>query len=153
MFMRSLIFIVVVITLLLRCADTETKALINTRQKAIQEIVMAEKDLEKMVAEKGFVEAFGFYADSNAVIKRENDTLVYGREAIRNYYSAPSFAQASVTWSPDFTDATEQGNFGYTYGKFNWRSKDGAGKTTGFTGIFHTVWKKQTDGSWKFVWD
>jgi len=42
---------------------------------------------------------------------------------------------------------------GYTYGKYIWSSTDPAGKPITFNGIFHTVWKKQPDGSWKYVWD
>jgi ketosteroid isomerase-like protein len=31
--------------------------------------------------------------------------------------------------------------------------KDSVGNKKDFKGIFHTVWKKQKDGSWKYVWD
>jgi ketosteroid isomerase-like protein len=125
----------------------------NARTKAIQEIETAEKDFQKMSADKGIMEAFWFYADSNAVIKRENDTLIKGKDGIRNYYSAAFYKQATVTWSPDFTDASAQGDFGYTYGKYTWQSKDSTGKLNEYKGVFHTVWKRQADGSWKYVWD
>ena len=106
-----------------------------------------------MTVDKNIMEAFWFYADSNAVIKREHDTLIHGKEEIRKYYSAPFYLNASVTWSPDFTSASETGDFGYTYGKYTWTTKDSAGNVNDFQGIFHTVWKKQSDGTWKFVWD
>jgi ketosteroid isomerase-like protein len=125
----------------------------DSRKKTIEEIERAEKDFQKMSAEKGIMQAFWYYADSNAVIKRQNDSLIHGKEAIRNFYSAPFYAQASVTWSPDFTDVSAQGDFGYTYGKYTWQSKDSTGKVTEYKGIFHTVWKRQADGSWKYVWD
>ncbi|MGB5029230.1 MAG: hypothetical protein WBO38_12055, partial [Chitinophagaceae bacterium] len=48
----------------------------DQKEKAKQEIKMAEKEFEKMAAEKGIAEAFWFFADSIAVIKRENDTLI-----------------------------------------------------------------------------
>jgi len=41
----------------------------------------------------------------------------------------------------------------YTYGKYTWQIKDTQGKITKYQGIFHTVWKKQSDGTWKYVWD
>jgi ketosteroid isomerase-like protein len=41
----------------------------------------------------------------------------------------------------------------YTYGKYTWRSKDTANQNASFSGIFHTVWKRQADGTWKYVWD
>jgi len=126
---------------------------VNLHEKAREEITQAEKDFEKMAAEKGIAEAFWHFADSNATIKRQNDTLIKGKENIKNYYSAPYFKTASVKWSPDHVEASETGDMGYTYGKYKWQSKDSSGKVDEAKGVFHTVWKKQKDGSWKYVWD
>lgn len=147
-----MLFIALTAALFTACSDNNA-ASTNEKQKAIQEIATAEKDFQKMTVDKGIAEAFWFYADSNATIKRQNDTLIHGKEAIRNYYSDPSYANASVTWSPDFTEASQDGNFGYTYGKYTWQSKDSTGNVSEFKGVFHTVWKRQADGSWKYVWD
>ena len=106
-----------------------------------------------MAAEKGIAEAFWFFADSNAVIKRQNDTLIHGKENIRKFYSADFYTKASVKWSPDFVEVSSGGDLGYTYGKYVWQSKDSTGKTQEYKGIFHTVWKRQKDGGWKYVWD
>ncbi len=125
----------------------------DNSEKSKQEIARAEKDFEKMATEKGIAEAFWFFADSNAVIKRKNDSLIYGKENIRNFYSAGYFKTATVKWSPDFIDVAKNGDMGYTFGKFTWESKDSSGKTSLFKGIFHTVWKRQKDGTWKYVWD
>jgi len=57
----------------------EADTVIHDRQESIEDIQMAEKNFQKMTTEKGIAEAFWFYADSNAVIKRENDTLIHGR--------------------------------------------------------------------------
>jgi ketosteroid isomerase-like protein len=122
-------------------------------EKAKTEIAQAEKDFEKMAAEKGIAEAFWFYADSNAVIKRNNDSIIHGKEGIKGFYSNDFYKSASVKWSPDFIEASADGNMGYTYGKYLWQSKDSTGKPIEFRGIFHTVWKKQPDGTWKYVWD
>lgn len=125
----------------------------DSEETARQEIAQAEKEFEKMAEDKGMAEAFSFFADSNAVIKRQNDTLIKGKEGIRNYYSAGYFEKATVSWSPDFIEASPDGLFGYTYGNYIWRSKDSTGNITASKGIFHTVWKKQKDGSWKYTWD
>ena len=122
-------------------------------KKAKTEIEQAEKEFNKMAAEKGIAEAFWFFADSNAVIKRGNDSLIQGKEGIRNFYSGNYYKKATVTWSPDFVDASTSGDRGYTYGKYIWRSTDSTGTVIEANGIFHTVWKKQPDGSWKYVWD
>jgi ketosteroid isomerase-like protein len=125
----------------------------NGQEKAKKEIAAAEKDFEKMAAEKGIAEAFSYFADSTAVIRGGNDSLIRGKEGIRNLFSAERFKNASVKWSPDFVEAASSGDLGYTYGKYSWQSKDSTGKVSESNGIFHTVWKKQKDGSWRFVWD
>ena len=117
------------------------------------EIAAAEREFEKMAAEKGIAEAFWAFADTSAVIKRQNDTLIRGKENIRNYYSAEFYKTATVKWAPDFIDVSDKGDMGYTYGKYLWQSRDSSGKLNEFRGVFHTVWKKQADGSWKYVWD
>lgn len=105
-----------------------------------------------MAAEKGIAEAFWYYADEDATIKRQNDTLLHGRDAIRNYYSGAN-KDVSLTWSPDFVLVSGDGSLAYTYGRYHYEAKDTSGKVNEHQGIFHTVWKRQKDGGWKFVWD
>lgn len=118
-----------------------------------QEVLNTEKSFEKMCAEKGIAESFYFFADEGAVIKRQNDTLIVGKENIKKYYNKDFFKTASVKWAPDFIDVSDDGTFAYTYGKYIWRAKDETGNISEFRGIFHTVWKKQRDNTWKYVWD
>jgi ketosteroid isomerase-like protein len=118
-----------------------------------QEIVKTEKEFETSVREKGIEEAFCFYADENAVIKRQNDTLIKGKQNIRNYYHKPLYKDAEITWTPDFVDVSTDGTLGYTYGRYTWKVRNKDGKTTEYYGVFHTVWKKQPDGTWRYVWD
>ena len=133
-------------------ASCSENKIIDT-EAAKKGIADAEKAFATMAKEKGIAEAFAFYADSDAVIRRKNDSLIKGKEGIRNFYSADFYKTATVTWSPDFIDTSPDGGLGYTYGKYLWQSKDSTGKTIELRGIFHTVWKKQKDGSWRYVWD
>jgi ketosteroid isomerase-like protein len=124
------------------------------KQQAITEIIQAEKNFAAMAAEKGIEAAFTFFAAKDAVIKRGNDSLIFGRAAISNFYSDVLYTKVVLKWSPDFTDASESGDLGYTFGKYTLQLKDKDGKIIQeSTGVFHSVWKKQPDGSWKFVWD
>jgi ketosteroid isomerase-like protein len=141
---------IILCCLLFYSCKTDTASLCEGAKKEIEQ---AEKDFEKMAAEKGIAEAFWYYADSNAAIRRGGDSVIKGKEGIKNFYSAGYFKTASVKWSPDFVDAAEKGDMGYTFGKYTWASKDSSGKVNEAKGIFHTVWKKQKDGSWKYVWD
>jgi ketosteroid isomerase-like protein len=140
---------VVCFIVLLSCHSKEG----DKSAQAKKEITQAEKDFEQMAADKGIAEAFSFYADSNATIKRSNDSLVHGKGDIRVLFSGDYFKKATVKWSPDFVDAAKSGDLGYDFGHYTWQSKDSTGKIQENSGVFHTVWKKQPDGSWKFVWD
>ena len=139
------------ITLFISCGQQTTA--VKDIETLKQEIQKVEKDFEAMAAQKGIAEAFWFYADSNAVIKRNNDSLIHTKEGIKNFYSTAFYKTASVKWSPDFIDVSADGNMAYTYGKYLWQSKDSTGKPLEFNGVFHTVWKRQADNSWKYVWD
>jgi ketosteroid isomerase-like protein len=123
------------------------------KKEIVREIFQTEKAFEKMASEKSVAEAFYYFADEKAVIKRENDTLIIGKENIKNYYNKRSNKNAIVNWTPDFTAVSDDGTLGYTYGKYSWRIKKENGDTAEYKGIFHTVWKKQNDNTWKYVWD
>ena len=144
---------ILLLSIVVACSSPERSNEKSKSETAKQEIEKVERDFAQMAAEKGIAEAFHFFADSNATIKQQNDTLIHGQKAIRSFYSTPFYQKATVKWSPDFVDASMDGDLGYTYGKYTWSTTDSAGKQITFNGIFHTVWKKQPDGSWKYVWD
>ena len=141
-----LLFLVVICT-----TSCETK--IKTKPELEAEVFKAESDFKNLSLTKGISEAFYTFADNNAVIKRENDTLIHGKENIKKYYSNRKFKKASVTWKPDFVEVSADGAMAFTYGKYTWTVEDSLGNKKDFKGVFHTVWKKQKDGSWKYVWD
>ena len=125
----------------------------TNRDAYIKEIEKTEKDFKSSISILGLAEAFFLYADSSAVILRANDSLIKGKSAIRDYYSMPQFKGASVNWTPNFTEVSASGDMAYSYGKYVWLLKDTTGKENEYKGLYHTIWKKQSDGSWKYVWD
>ena len=118
-----------------------------------KEILQAEEAFEASAAKDGIAHAFYSFASDSAVIKRAKDSLIQGKNGIKNYYMDPRYNDASVTWTPDYIEVSNDGTLGYTYGKYVWKMKGDHGEDVEFTGVFHTVWKKQADGSWKYVWD
>ena len=142
----------VLLFLVLICSTScETK--IKSKLELEAQVYKAESDFKNLSLSKGIAEAFYTFADDHAVIKRENDMLIHGKENIKKYYSNPKFKKASVTWKPDFVEVSKDGEMAFTYGKYIWTVKDSLGNKKDFKGIFHSVWKKQKDGSWKYVWD
>ncbi len=145
--MKTFFYPVIFVLLVASCSHSKNK------EEVKQEIFKTEKAFEKMAAEKGVAEAFYYFADENAVIKRKNDTLIMGKENIRNFYGKKKNTHETVNWTPDFIDVSDCGTLGYTYGKYAWKITKPNGEVVEYKGIFHTVWKKQKDGSWKYVWD
>ena len=119
-----------------------------------EEIVNTEKAFANMAAEEGVPEAFLAYAANDAVLMR-NNKLIIGMDSLKKHLNAgnSNSSTVSLTWKPDFVDVSKSGDLGYTYGKYNYMAIDSLGKKTTANGVFHTVWKRQEDGKWKFVWD
>jgi ketosteroid isomerase-like protein len=78
---------------------------------------------------------------------------VKSKDGIRNYYELRKVDNNKLEWTADFVDAASSGDLGYTYGHYTYTKTDSTGKPSVYKGIFHSVWKKQKDGKWKFVWD
>src|SRR5512133_1569896 len=117
-----------------------------------QELIKTEEDFAALAKNKGITEAFYYFADDSAVIIRRNSSVIKGKENIKKYYSDNN-SNVELNWKADFADVSADGTLGYTYGKFTGTVKDADGKRSEVSGIFHTVWKRQSDGSWKYVWD
>lgn len=119
-----------------------------------QEILEAEADFNRMAGERGIAEAFLAFAAEDAVLMR-NNRVIEGRDAMREWFEGQPTPPGSVRleWKPDFTDVSASGDLGYTYGTYTLTLMDSLGAERKQAGIFHTVWKRQADGTWKFVWD
>jgi ketosteroid isomerase-like protein len=119
-----------------------------------QEIVETEKDFADLAGEKGIAEAFLSYAAEDAVLLR-GDYLIVGKKDLRDYFlNHPSEVDDEhLSWKPDFVDVSASGDLGYSYGHFTYSYTDSLGSIVKNEGVFHTVWKRQSDGSWRFVWD
>ncbi|MCP4459052.1 MAG: DUF4440 domain-containing protein [Cytophagales bacterium] len=117
------------------------------------EILNTENSFSALSAEKGVKIAFQEFAANDAVLMRNNE-LIKGMEAMSIRLDGAGLPpDVTLTWEPSFVDVSESGDLGYTYGEYLYTSTDSLGNVTKSTGIFHTVWKRQTDGEWKFVWD
>jgi ketosteroid isomerase-like protein len=144
--MKKVLSLLILIPLLFSCKKT------IDIEAARNEILQAEKAFEKMASEKGLSTAFYYFADENAVIRRGNDSLIFGKENIRHYYDKNANPDVRLSWTPDFIGISDCGTLGYTYGKYVYSVHDTSGKNTEYTGVFHTVWKKQNK-DWRYVWD
>ncbi|WP_084158117.1 YybH family protein [Gaetbulibacter saemankumensis] len=128
----------------------------NNKQQAIQqwqsEILTVEKSFNTMVQSEGIAKAFEHFAAPDAVILR-GEALIKGKKAICTWYRDRANPHTTLTWTPNYVDVSDSGDMAYTYGDYTYTAVDSLGNKNESKGIFHTVWKRQTDGSWKFVYD
>ena len=117
-----------------------------------QEIEDTELAFARMAIDSGTENAFRAYAAPDAVIKRGNK-LVSGYDSIVVYPDKTKQEGAQLNWSPDFISVSRSGDLAYTYGEFIYTFPDSTGVIHKQEGFFHTVWKRQPDGKWKFVGD
>lgn len=126
----------------------------NNKETWKREIVDTEQAFSEMALTEGIAKAFAEFAADDVVINR-NDSLILGKSGLIHFYNQASDSNRKIelSWKPDFVDVCSSGDMGYTFGKYLFTASDSTGKTESSSGVFHTVWKRQPDGSWRFVWD
>ncbi|MHC1776737.1 MAG: DUF4440 domain-containing protein [Lentimicrobium sp.] len=117
-----------------------------------QEIEDTELAFSRLAMDSGIELAFKSYAAPDAVMKRGNQ-LISGYDSIVVFLDKNRQPGAELSWTPEFISVSESGDLAYTYGGYIYTFPDSSGVIQKQEGFFHTVWKRQTDGKWKFVWD
>jgi ketosteroid isomerase-like protein len=100
----------------------------------------------------GVGEAFVRYADAGATMLPPGEHAVTGLDGVRKQFA--EFPKgATLVWKPFQADVASSGDLGYTLGTYESRGTDKDGKPVTRYGKYCSVWKKQKDGTWKWVVD
>ena len=119
----------------------------DSSKQACNEILMADKAMNALAEKEGFHKALLQYADENVIKPNEGDLPIIGKKLVEiKWANKPDTKQ--ISWSPISVEASTAGDFGFTFGYWQFITKD-----TTLYGNYCTVWKKQKDGTWKFVFD
>jgi ketosteroid isomerase-like protein len=111
-----------------------------------------EDDFCAMAKEKGILAAFEHFAAPDVAFIDTDPRKFRGLAAVRERMG-PDQPGVSVNWSAMFTDVSDDGTLGYNWGRYEWRSPGPDGKERVRTGFFLTIWKRQPDGTWRYVMD
>ena len=117
-------------------------------------LLEVDRAFNRRAQEVGVPVAFVEFAAEDAVMYRNGMDPIVGREAIAKVL-APEAASILI-WKPLTADIAESGDLGYTRGSFTLTTGPSADGTPGkgpFEGYYVSIWKKQPDGSWKWVFD
>lgn len=96
--------------------------------------------------------AFAKWFTPDAVMLSNGKAPVIGQAAIAASANWTP-AQYQLTWTPEGARMGPGGDTGFTWGRYEGRSKDRDGTPILTTGRYMTVWEKQPDGSWKVELD
>jgi len=111
-----------------------------------------EGEFMKAAAEHGSQGYLSYYAD-DAVEVPNGAPIIQGKVNIAKTMGFLDDKNNQLTWTPVGADISASGDLGYTYGTYEFRSKDKDGKPVVDHGKYTSIWKKQRDGSWKVVLD
>lgn len=111
-----------------------------------------EADLMQATLEGGSIAYMSYYAD-DAVELPNGAGILSGKAAIAKTMDFLDNNDNRLTWSPVGADISSSGDLGYTYGTYEFRSKDKDGNPVIEHGKYTTVWKLQKDGNWKVALD
>lgn len=134
-----------IILLLASCNEKKTD---NTIAEKIK-LMDTDRAFSKLSAQKGMKHAFLEYIDSNGVLLKPGYLPIAGANAI-DYLIQQNDSNFTLTWQPHNADVAASADMGYTYGIY---SLEPAGADTVLYGTYVSIWRKQKDGSWKFVLD
>lgn len=113
-------------------------------------MVETEQAFAKTSEDRGTRDAFlAFIADDGILFRPK---AVIGKQWMNEHPLPPSDKRPLLAWQPAFAGMAESGDLGYTTGPWEFKDDIKNAQPSAY-GHFVTVWKKQSDGSWKFVVD
>ncbi len=124
----------------------EPEATVETEQQ-LQEMVETDKAFSAASEKNGMKKAFLEYIADDAVLLRPGFLPIIEGDVIR-FLNAQEDTSFTMTWEPKGADIASSGDMGFTYGVYKVATAD-----TVLQGTYLNVWRKQNDGSWKFVVD
>ena len=114
-----------------------------------EELMAADRRFQSETAERGasgWVDAFAL--DGKLV---SGGGVIEGRDAIGEAMAVLDSPDYSLTWEPEFAEASS--DLGYTYGTYIRATSDSEGNKAVETGRYLTMWRRDSEGAWKVVID
>jgi len=151
--MKSFLPILVVAFLVATILFPVTRPTVSASPRATVEMLkQLEGELMRAASEKGSQGYLAYYAEDSVEIPN-GGPLIEGKSEIAKGMGFFDDKNNRLSWTPLGADISSSGDLGYTYGTYEFRSKDKNGKPAVDYGKYTSIWKLQKDGSWKVVLD
>ena len=127
----------------------------SCQRKEADPQVLIDTDLafSEMSEAQGMSGAFIHYADTSVVMLRNEADPIQGKADLIEAYQGRDDSGFTLTWKPEHAEIAASGELGYTWGKYLISTRDSLGTEQKQAGYYVSVWKKQSDGEWRFVLD
>lgn len=112
-----------------------------------QQLMDVDRAFNDMAQKEGVGKAFIAFAADDPTLIMPGNPPVLGRTDLVAVFS--KVEGSALSWEPLKADIAQSQDLGYTFGRYKVR-ENGAIKTHG---VYVSIWKKQPDGSWKYVVD
>lgn len=119
---------------------------------AKENLMEVDREFAAMSLKQGQAEAFLQFMADDVVIYPQQGFPVEGRKAFEEITRSVPSSEGTLEWEPYYADVATSGDLGYTLGKYKLKTPGKQGEDIKY-GYYCTIWKKQTDGTWKFVFD
>ena len=120
----------------------------NNSAKYAEQLKQADLAFSQLCQEKGMKASFLAYSDENVIKLNNKEFAVRGKANLEKWFGDEK-EDFKLIWKPDFAEVSKSGDLGYTFGNWRLTLADGTQRY----GNYMTIWKKQADGSWKYVMD
>ena len=145
--MKKLVSLVLLTTIL---SCTQKKA--DTKAEG-EKIVQLSKEWSEAASKNDVEKTVSYWADDAIFISAGQPTL-NGKDAIRKMveesFKMPGF---KISWQPQNVVVSENGDMAYMIEDSQMTFSDSTGKSTTLNNKAVSIWRKQSDGSWKNVVD
>jgi ketosteroid isomerase-like protein len=118
-----------------------------------EQLMLADRQFSEYSVNNGMKKAFSAFADSSVVLLRANSMPIEGGNALSERMSNIPDTLFTLSWEPINGEIAGSGDLGFTYGVYTSTPRDTSVGQKAEQGTYVTIWKKQADGSWKYVLD
>jgi ketosteroid isomerase-like protein len=140
-------FVLPIVIVFFITVSCNTKKNTNNSVNDSFSILDTDRSFSKLSEQKGIKFALIHFIDSKGTFLKPGNLPIVGGQAI-NYLSQMDDNSFTLTWEPKGGSVANSGELGYTFGVYSLKPNN---EDTVLYGTYVSVWKKQTDGNWKFV--
>lgn len=133
--------------------DPQRQTKRKARGKAVDALLAADAAWLKAYQMKDAAAAAAFYDKVGAMLA-PNRPLLTGKDAIAEFIAKSfQFRDYHISWHANKAEVAQSGELGYTSGIYEMSFRKLRGGLFFDKGKYLMVWKRQTDGAWKVLFD